>query len=190
MVMKSHILEGLRGIHAAADGQADRRVVNAYNAGLGKWRAVRRALREELDRLIGVDRAERVFRETDRQRRALEWAWRGGGGGLTVGRRRPAAPDVAGALAEGDEHAHGGHCGEHGEGVALRLVERVYLVLRARCDREAGRGRGRTQVLVLVLRERVVQRRPHEHLQLRKVLLDDAQYPLVLPCRLQQATGE
>lgn len=34
-------------------------------------------------------------------------------------------------LSKGDEHAHGEHNGEYGEGVALRLIERVYLVLRA-----------------------------------------------------------
>ena len=57
---------------------------------------------EQLYRLIGIDGAERVLRETYRQRRAFEWAR-----GRRVLRRGSAAPYVARALAEGDEHAHG-----------------------------------------------------------------------------------
>ena len=141
---------------------------------------MRHVRHEELDRPIGVDSAEGILGQADRQRRPLERARRG-----RVRRGHGSAPpDVAGLPAEGDGHAHGGHGIEHGEGVALRLVERVQLVLRARGDREAGRG-GRRAIVVLVLRDRVVQQRPHEHLlRPRKVLLDCMQYPLDFPHRL------
>ena len=82
--------------------------------------------------MIWVDRAERVLARADRNGRALERArltW--------VLRHRPAPPDVARALAEGDEHAQRGDGIEHCECVALRLVERVHLLFRARVDREA-----------------------------------------------------
>lgn len=90
---------------------------------------------------------------------------------------------MARSLAEGDEHAHGRDGVEHRERIALRLVERVFLLFRARVDREARRG-GR-EAVVPVLRHGVVERRPDEHLQLRKVFFDDVQYALVLACGLE-----
>jgi hypothetical protein len=129
---------------------------------------------KELDWVIGVNSAERVLRETDRQRGALKRAW-----GSRVLRRRPAPPDVAGALAERDKHAHGGYGVEHSECVSLGLIERVHFVLRTRRDGKTGLGRGRCEV-VFVLRDGVVKRSPYEHLQFRKVLFDNAQYTLIL----------
>jgi hypothetical protein len=134
---------------------------------------VRDARHEQLDWLIGVDSAERVLGETDRQRGALERAR-----SSRVLRRRPAAPYVAGAFTERDKHAHGGHGVEHGKGITLGLIKREFLILRARRDGEAGLG-GRAEVF-FVLRDGVVERSPYEHLQFRKVLLDDEQYALIL----------
>jgi len=126
--------------------------------------------------MIWVDPTERIFTETDRERRTLEWPWF-----ARIARCRAAAPDVARALAEGDEHAHRGDGIEHCERIALRLVERVHLLFGARVDREARRGRGEP---ILVLRHGVVERRPDEDLQLCEMLLDDAQYAFILPCGL------
>ena len=135
---------------------------------------------KQVHRVIRVDRPERVLAQPDRQPRALRRPGR-----VRIARRRPPPPHVARALAVRDEHAQRRHGGEHRERVPLRLVERELLLLRVRVDREARRGRGRVLVLVLVHGE--VQRRPDKDLQLRKVFLDDAQYALVLPRRLQRA---
>jgi hypothetical protein len=128
---------------------------------------------EELDWVIGVNSAERVLRKTYRQRGALKRAW-----GRRVLRQRPAPPDVAGALAERDKHAHGGYGVEHGKCVSLRLIERVYFVFCTRRDGKTGLGGGRRKV-VFVLRDGIVERSPYEHLQFRKVLFDNAQYTLI-----------
>jgi hypothetical protein len=70
-------------------------------------------------------------------------------------------------------HTHSGYSVEHGEDVALNLIERAPLILRR--DREARRG-GPTETF-FALRHGVVKWGPDsdEYLQFRKVLLDDAQ---------------
>lgn len=172
-MLKSQILESF---NAARNGQRGRRVVYTYDAGLGERRTVRDVRHEQLHRVIRVDRAKGVLAEADRQPRALKRPRLAG-----IPRRGFPPPHVARSLAVRDEHAQRRDGVEHRDRVALRLVDRVLLLLRARVDREARRG-GREPVLVL--RHGVVQRRPDEHLQLRKVLLDDAQYALVFACGL------
>ena len=169
----------LERFNAATDRWQDGRVVDIDNAGRRKRRAVRRVRHKQLHGVIRVDRAKRVLAQRDRQPRALRRPRF-----VRIARGRPPPPNVARALAVRDEHAESRHGVEHRECIALRLVEREVLFLRARVDREARGGRGRVLVLVLVHGE--VQRRPDEDLQLRKVLLYDAQYALVLPSGLQQ----
>ena len=131
---------------------------------------------EQVHRVIRIDDTECVLAETNRQPGAHEPArlpW--------LSRRGPPPPDMARSLAKGDEHAHRRHGVEHRPRVPLRLVERELFFLRTRLHRETRRV-GRHPVFVLPAK--VVERRPDEHLQLRKVLLYDAQYTLVLSCGL------
>jgi hypothetical protein len=169
-ITESQLLERFR---AAADRRQDGRIVYSDNAGRSQRRTVRHVGHKQVQGMIWVNSAKRVLAQADRQPRALERPRL-----ARIARQRPAAPHVARALAVRDEHAQGRYGIEHRERVALRLVDRVFLLLRTRVDREARLGRrGRVAVLV----HWVVQRRPYEHLQLREVLLDDAQYTLVLP---------
>ena len=135
---------------------------------------------EEVEGVIRVNSAKRILAQADRQPGALERPRL-----ARIARHRPAAPHVARALAVRDEHAERRDGLEHRERVALRLVDRELLLFRTRVDREARRGRrGRVAILV----HGIVQRRPDEHLQPREVLLDDAQYALVLPCGLSSTS--
>jgi hypothetical protein len=166
---------------AAANGQRDRHVVGLCDAGLSERRSMRYVRHEELHRVIWVDSAERVLAEADRQPRAPK-RWRI----ARFVRRGAPPPNITRSLAEGDKHAHRRDGVEHRIRVALRLIERVFLLLRTRVDREARRGRREP---VFVLRHWVVERRPHEHLQFCKVLFDDAQYSLVLARGLESVNG-
>ena len=172
-------------LNAAANRQRDRRVIDMCDAGLRERRSVGDVRRKELHRVIWVDRAERVLAEANRQPRApkrpqfARFA--------RFARRGFPTPYIARSFAEGDEHAHRRDGFEHRERIALRLVERILLLFRARVDREARRG-GREAIL-LVLRHGVVERRPDEHLQLRKVFFDHVQYALVLARGLWRGRG-
>ena len=133
-------------------------------------------LHVEVHRVIRIDHTERVLARTNRQPRALKPT------GLRLSRGGRPPPDVAQSLAKGDEHAHRGHGVEHRPRVQLRLVQRELFFLRTRPYRESRRvGR---HPLVFVVLPPELERRPNEHLQLRKVLLYDAQYALVFPCGL------
>jgi hypothetical protein len=80
--------------------------------------------------------SRKMSSEADRQWYALE-----GVACPRVLERRPTPPYKRGPLREPNMlHAHGGYSVKHGEGVALNLIERAPLLLRARRDREARRG--------------------------------------------------
>ena len=100
--------------------------MDVYGAGLCQRRTVRDVGHEQVNRVIRVDRAERVLIQANRQPRALKRPQL-----RRITRRGAAPPDVARALAVRDEHAQRGDGVEHRERVALRLVERVLLLFRA-----------------------------------------------------------